>query len=76
MPNKFIDGIICSPPYNLGKNPNHRRLDQEDYHLYLSDVDELTTEEYLELRLAEFKEFDRVLKDKGVICYNTFVLFW
>lgn len=70
MPNKFLDGIICSPPYNLGKNPNHRRLDQEDYHLYLSDVDELTTEEYLELRLTEFKEFDRVLKDKGVICYN------
>ena len=33
MPNNFIDGVICSPPYNLGRNPNHRRKDQDDFHL-------------------------------------------
>lgn len=70
MPDHFIDGIICSPPYNMGRNPNHRRRDQEDFHLYEEDVDSLTTEEYLEKRLNEFKEFERIIKPDGVICYN------
>ena len=70
IPDYFIDGVICSPPYNMGRNPNHRRTDQEDFHLYENDVDSLTTEEYLDLRLNEFKEFQRILKPKGVICYN------
>ena len=70
MPAHFISGIITSPPYNMGRNPNHRRVDQEDFHLYENDVDSLTTDEYLELRLKEFKEFQRILKPDGVICYN------
>jgi len=70
MPDEFLSGIICSPPYNLGKNPNHRRKEQTDFNLYENDIDNLTTEEYLELRLSEFKEFDRILKPDGVICYN------
>jgi len=70
MPDNFISGIITSPPYNMGKNPNHRRKDQVDYNLYENDVDNLTIEQYLELRLNEFKEFQRILKPDGVICYN------
>lgn len=70
MSDDFVNGIITSPPYNIGKNPNHRRLDQEDYNLYLGDVDNLTKEEYLDIRVNEFCEFDRVLKQEGVICYN------
>lgn len=70
MPDNFISGIICSPPYNLGRNPNHRRTDQTDFHLYEEDVDNLTTEQYLEKRIVEFKEFQRILKPDGVICYN------
>ena len=70
MPDEFLNGIICSPPYNLGKNPNHRRKDQTDFNLYEHNIDNLTTEEYLEIRLNEFKEFDRILKPDGVICYN------
>lgn len=70
MPDNFINGVICSPPYNLGRNPNHRRKDQDDFHLYENDVDNLTTDQYLELRLKEFKEFERILKPDGVICYN------
>jgi len=70
MSNDLLNGIICSPPYNMGKNPNHRRKDQDDFNLYENNVDNLTTEEYLELRLNEFKEFDRILKPDGVICYN------
>lgn len=70
IPDNFIDGIITSPPYNLGKNPNHRRKDQIDYNLYKDDVDNLTPEQYLEIRLNEFKQFERILKSDGVICYN------
>lgn len=70
MPDHFLHGIICSPPYNLGRNPNHRRKDQDDFHLYQNDVDNLTEEKYLEVRINEFKEFQRILKPDGVICYN------
>lgn len=70
MPDDFISGIITSPPYNLGKNPNHRRKDQIDYNLYNSNVDNLTEEQYFDIRINEFKEFDRILKEDGVICYN------
>ena len=70
IPNNFISGVICSPPYNMGKNPNHRRKDQDDFHLYENDVDNLTTDQYLEIRINEFKEFQRILKPDGVICYN------
>ncbi len=70
IPDKLIDGIITSPPYNLQNNPNHRRLDQDDYHLYLDDVDNLSESDYLKVRLNEFREFDRIIKSDGVICYN------
>lgn len=70
MPDNLLNGIICSPPYNLGKNPNHRRTDQIDYNLYNENIDNLTEEQYLDIRIQEFKEFDRVVKDDGVICYN------
>ena len=62
----FIDGIICSPPYNLGSNPNHRRADQVDYHLYTDNVDNLSTDEYLDIRIAEFKAFERILKQEAL----------
>jgi DNA modification methylase len=70
IPNNFIDGIICSPQYNLGHNPNHRRIDQDDYNLYTESVDNLTEEEYINVRINEFKEFERIVKEDGVILYN------
>jgi len=65
-----IDGIITSPPYNLGKNPNHRKLSEDDYNLYIDNIDNLSEEEYLEIRINEFKEFQRIMKNDGVILYN------
>jgi site-specific DNA-methyltransferase (adenine-specific) len=65
MPDEFIDGIICSPPYNIGK----KRKDFY-YNTGYNEIDNLTTEQYLETRVNEFKEFSRILKNKGVICYN------
>lgn len=65
IPDKTISGIITSPPYNL----TTKRKDIY-YNNGYSDSDNLTEEEYLEVRTNEFKEFSRIMNDKGVICYN------
>lgn len=62
---KSIDGIITSPPYNI----NTKRHDNY-YNNGYSELDGLSENEYLEVRTNEFKQFSRVLKDKGVICYK------
>ena len=61
----FVDGIITSPPYNL----TTKRKDVY-YNNGYSDIYNLTEEEYINLRISEFKEFERILKDDGVILYN------
>lgn len=65
MSDHFIDGIITSPPYNI----TTKRTDCY-YDNGYSDIDNLTEEKYLSIRVNEFKEFERILKDDGVICYN------
>jgi len=65
MSDKLIDGIITSPPYNI----NTSRSDGY-YNNGYSDLDGLSENDYLDIRTKEFKEFSRVMKDKGVICYN------
>lgn len=65
MSDKSISGIITSPPYNI----TTKRKDVY-YNNGYSDTDDLTEEEYLEVRTNEFKEFSRIIKDDGVICYN------
>lgn len=65
MDNNSIDGIITSPPYN-------QAVKRQDvyYDNGYSEIDNLSEEEYLKIRLNEFKEFSRIIKDRGVICYN------
>ena len=65
MPDSFLSGIITSPPYNIGT----KRKDCY-YNNGYQEKDNLTTEEYISLRINEFKEFERIMKDDGVICYN------
>jgi DNA modification methylase len=65
MSDKYIDGIITSPPYNIST----KRSDCY-YNNGYSEIDNLSEEEYLRIRLNEFKEFSRIIKDRGVICYN------
>ena len=65
MASGYVDGIICSPPYNISTKRNDCY-----YNNGYSDIDRLSEEEYLTLRLNEFKEFSRIIKNKGVICYN------
>ena len=62
---KSISGIITSPPYNI----TSKRKDCY-YNNGYSEIDDLSEDEYLNVRLNEFKYFERVLKDDGVICYN------
>jgi len=63
--NESIDGIIFSPPYNVATKRN-----DEYYNNGYSQIDNLSEDEYIQKRLTEFKEFDRILKNCGVICYN------
>lgn len=65
MPNYYIDGIITSPPYNIAT----KRKDVY-YNNGYSENDNLSEKEYIKKRINEFKEFERILKEKGVICYN------
>lgn len=65
MPDKYVSGIICSPPYNI----TSKRSDCY-YNNGYSDIDGLSEDDYLKIRLNEFKEFSRIIVDKGVICYN------
>jgi len=65
MKNKSINGIITSPPYNI----NTERKDCY-YNNGYSHLDDLSENDYLNVRTDEFKEFSRILKDDGVICYN------
>jgi site-specific DNA-methyltransferase (adenine-specific) len=65
MPDSFIDGILTSPPYNL----TSKRKDVY-YNNGYSNLDGLTEEQYLQNRIEEFIQFQRILKDEGVILYN------
>ena len=62
---KSICGVITSPPYNI----NISRSDCY-YNNGYSELDGLSQNDYLEVRTNEFKEFSRIIKDDGVICYN------
>jgi site-specific DNA-methyltransferase (adenine-specific) len=65
MPDKFVDGVITSPPYNI----TTKRKDVY-YNNGYSNLDNLTEDEYIQTRLEEFIQFQRIIKDEGVILYN------
>ena len=65
LQDQSISGIITSPPYNI----NTERSDCY-YNNGYSHLDGLSEDTYIKTRLEEFKQFSRVLVDRGVICYN------
>ena len=65
IPNRFVDGIITSPPYNVATKRN-----DVYYNNGYSDIDNLSNDDYIKQRIAEFQEFERILTEDGVICYN------
>ena len=62
-----IDIVLTSPPYNTGRN--HGSMDNHEvrYDIYLENRD---LDEYSEWTVDLFNNFDRVLKENGVILYN------
>jgi site-specific DNA-methyltransferase (adenine-specific) len=67
---KRFDGVITSPPYNLGSNPNHRRKDQSDVSFYSLYDDAKTPKEYITLHVRLFSMLEKVVKPDGVILFN------
>lgn len=65
MDDRSIDGVITSPPYNMTTERKDCYYDNG-----YAEIDNLPYDKYLLIRLNEFKEFSRILKDRGVICYN------
>lgn len=53
---KSISGIITSPPYNIATKRKDMYYDNG-----YSDNDNLLQDEYIEVRLKEFKEFSRII---------------
>ena len=62
LKNESVDMIISSPPYN--------RSIGGSWKLYQSYDDNLSIDEYLDWSLNLFKEFNRILKKDGVVCWN------
>lgn len=60
---KSIQLILTSPPYNLSyRKDNNKYNDTYD--------DNKTESEYIQWTISIFKEYERILKDKGVVAYN------
>ena len=67
MPDKSIDLIITSPPYNLGKNHHTGNKKFKAYSLY---SDNLPEEEYQLWQLNLLNECHRILSENGSMFYN------
>lgn len=71
IPDKSINCIVTSPPYNLGGDfhtfVNGKRVSYGDYNTY---KDNLTEEDYQRWQVEILEECFRVLKDDGVMFYN------
>jgi DNA modification methylase len=67
LPEKSIDLVLTSPPYNHTPRRGGNADKSDRYDLY---TDWLSEEEYLEFTKQIFKGFEKVLIDKGVVLYN------
>lgn len=63
---KSIDIVLTSPPYNMTK----RKGGYADTGRYDEYVDWKTEEDYIDMIKTTFTEFDRLLKNNGVILFN------
>lgn len=67
-----FDGVLTSPPYNLGKNPRHRKKDDGDREMYVSDsfVDAKSNDDYISQMVILFKLLETKIVSTGVILWN------
>jgi site-specific DNA-methyltransferase (adenine-specific) len=66
----ICDGVITSPPYNLGANPNHRKKSATDQKFYSDYQDTKTPAEYIEWLVELFKCLQDRVHPQGVVCLN------
>jgi site-specific DNA-methyltransferase (adenine-specific) len=59
MPNNFVDIVVTSPPYNIGKNRTNGNFEKKQYKTY---SDDLTKEEYFNQTKDWINELLRVTK--------------
>lgn len=70
MPEKSVNIVLTSPPYNKSRaSLSERALQNMEVH-YKDFDDAKSNAEYIEWTLARFKEFGRILADDGVVAYN------
>jgi site-specific DNA-methyltransferase (adenine-specific) len=62
------DGVITSPPYNLGKNPNHSYNGKNGFYNKYSD--DKKPVDYISMIVSLFKTLENVITKKGVILLN------
>lgn len=70
--NIVFDGVLTSPPYNLGKNPRHRKKEDHDREMYVSGtfLDAKTNDEYINQMVELFKILDTKVVANGTVIWN------
>lgn len=68
----IFDGVVTSPPYNLGHNPRHRKQDDVDRNMYSTSPfdDAKTSTEYISEIVKLFQQFHLCVKARGVVLWN------
>lgn len=66
MDDNFVDIIMTSPPYNMTKRKGGN-ADTGRYDVYM---DWLSEEDYISNTIKVFNEFNRIVKQNGVVLYN------
>jgi DNA modification methylase len=67
----LFNGVLTSPPYNLGRNPRHRKRKVADAHMYdgtFEDAD--SPEDYVAKMVRLFKALDKAVVPRGPILWN------
>lgn len=70
--NVLVDGIITSPPYNSNKKAGDNVMTEKNssYVRYDVHIDNMTVSEYAEFTTKVFNNYNKILKENGVILYN------
>ena len=67
-----VDMVLTSPPYNTSRVNNGSTVSHDTRRYDVYD-DTMTNEEYLDFTLKLFQGYDSVLKENGVIVYDSFM---
>ena len=70
LPDKCIDVVFTSPPYNTGRKTNSEKARENHWGRYDIYLDSRTNEQYIDWCCELFEEFDRLLQSNGVVCWN------